>query len=132
MEQDVTFINSSLRINGAYRICDLDYCDKKEIIDKHVLQISEAFFNDCTILQELQEAALETDTGETDAIRNVVTEHFLMTLKAIFVDLESISSNNVSLSLLFSWFKSLKIEMNWHVLHSSMISSSFEQSFLVY
>ena len=83
--------------------------------------ISSLFFTNDRILQELRSRIEDNDDEEIGAVRELATEYFLTTFKNMSVDIETLYVNQFLLPLLLSWFTSLNITFDWHLMHTSII-----------
>ena len=106
---------------GSKIICDLKHIVDKQVVDKQVSLISNAFFTNDQILQELRSRIDDNDDEEIGAVRDLATEYFLTTFKTMSIDVETLYVNQFSLPLLLSWLASLNITIDWHLIHTSII-----------
>ena len=121
MEFNLTNEQSTTGPKGSKIICDLKHIVDKQIIDKQVSMISNLFFTNDRILQELRSRIEDNDDEEIGAVRELATEYFLTTFKNMSVDIETLYVNQFLLPLLLSWFTSLNITFDWHLMHTSII-----------
>ena len=107
--------------NRSKIICDLKHVVDKQVIDKQVSLISNAFFTNDQILQELRSRIDGNDDEDIGAVRELATEYFLTTFQTMSIDVETLYVNQFSLPLLLSWLTSLNITIDWHLIHTSII-----------